>query len=78
MTNVRIEINGTVEFNGDPGEWKDQPPDMFRDLIRPGVTPKPWLNHVALAMAEAVKADQDVTIEVEHRSNRWQMKVSQR
>lgn len=78
MSNVRITINGTLEFDGDPGEYKSQPPELFRDMLKPGTTPKPWLNHVAIAMADAIKADADVEIDVDHRSNRWWMKVSQR
>lgn len=78
MTNIQITVNGTVEFDGDPGEWKDQPPDMFRDMLKPGTAYRPWLNHVALAMADAVKADQSVEIDVHHRSNRFTLKVQDR
>jgi hypothetical protein len=78
VTEVRITVNGTVEFDGDPGEWKSQPPTLFRDMLKPGSTLRPWLNHVALAMADAVKAGQDVDIDVHHRSNRFTLKVQDR
>jgi hypothetical protein len=75
MANVKLTINGTVEFDGDPGEWKDTPPDVFRDVLKPGAPLRPWLNHAAMAMAYALQADQSVDIEVEHRSNRFTLKV---
>jgi hypothetical protein len=80
MTDIRIVVNDTVEFDGEPGEFKQKPPDLFRDMIdpKPGGTFKPWLNHIAMAMADSIKMDQSVDIVVQHRSNRWEMKVEQR
>lgn len=78
MTHVRITVNDVVEFDGDPGEWKDQPPDMFRDMLKPGAPLRPWLNHVAIAMSDAIKMDQSVDIDVQHRSKRWTLKVEER
>ena len=78
MTNIRITVNDVVEFDGDPGEWKDQSPEIFRGMLKPGAPLRPWLNHVALAMADAVKADQSVHIDVQHRSNRFVLKVEDR
>jgi hypothetical protein len=73
VTNVRIVINDTVEFDGPVDDWEHRPPDAFKDVIKPGADPKPWLKAILVTMAEAVMKRESMTII--HRSNRWSMMV---
>ena len=74
MPNIRLTVNGTQEFDGDPGEWVNRPPDVFRDALKPGPN-HPWMQAVLVAFTHAVQSDQSVIIDVMHRSNRWSVGV---
>lgn len=75
MSHVRIVINDTLEFDGEPHEWQTKPPDLFRDMIKPNTKPAPWMIAIATTMNDALMRDEPVDIIVTHRSNRWQMNV---
>ena len=74
MPDIRLTVNDTVEFDGDLGEWKDTPPDVFKDALKPGPN-QPWLQAVMVVFMYAMTADQSVNIDVTHRSNRWNVGV---
>jgi hypothetical protein len=75
MSHICVVINGNNVFDGGLDEWENRPPDMFKDAVKQGAKPKPWLKAVMIAMADALMQNQSLNIDVTHRSNRWQMKV---
>ena len=75
MTNVRIVVNDSVEFDGDPGEWQQQPPDLFKEVIKPDAKPRPWLAAIMAELTDAYMRQESVNIDVTYRSNRWEMKA---
>lgn len=75
MVNVKIEIDGNVEFNGNTDQWAAKPPSMFKDAINPNATPKPWLKSILIAFADAVMQKRSTEISVTTRSYGWDMSV---
>lgn len=65
MTAIRIVIDDKVEFDGELGEWVQQPPDFAKDLIKPnGVRPEPHMLGVMMEMRNALILDRATTITV--------------
>jgi len=72
---ARIEIDGIVEFNGGTDEWAMKTPDKFKDAINPNATPKPYMQAILVAFADAVNQKRSVDITVDTRSYGWDMAV---
>lgn len=75
VSHIQIIINGTQEFSGDVEEWEAKRPDTFRDALKPGAQPKPWMKAVMIAFTDAILSKQSVIIDCTHRSNRWSLMV---
>ena len=75
MTNLRIKVDGRTIYRGELGEWVQRPPDEFRDAIKPGAQPTPWMKGVLVAMSDAVAADLSTRITVKTHLDGWSMEV---
>lgn len=77
---IRIKIDGATLFEGNPGDWVDTPPDLFKDMIKPGARPEPWFKAIAMTLSDAVMLGQNVDIAVRTSTKRgntpgWAMEV---
>lgn len=75
MSNFRLKVNGTTEFDGDLSEYRTVAPDFVKDRIKPGVKPELWMQTVMVVMTNAVTARQDVIVSVDHGEKVWSMTV---
>ena len=75
MTQIRIVLNGDVVMDQDIGEWTDTAPDFFKDRVRPGVKPEPWMQAIMVVMVDAIQRDRATTIGVRTSIGEWVMKV---
>jgi hypothetical protein len=73
---IRIIINGKTEFEGEATEYVSKPPDLFKDAIKPGSQPAPWLKSVAVVFVEAAQSGAACSICVTVEPKRWVMEVS--
>lgn len=74
-SNVRISIDGEVVMDGLLDTWVATPPDVFKDVLDPGATPKPWLKAIMIAMLDAVQTGINVNIDVTTGYGQWSMTV---
>lgn len=77
---VRIRIDGATAFDGNPGDWVSAPPDVFKDMIKPGYRPEPWMKAIMITFTEATLTEQSVDISVLTHTKRdnapgWSMQV---
>lgn len=81
MTNIRLTIDGKTEFDGDLGNWMLRPPEALGKLLRPDGTglarQAEHMNHIALAVVDAAKVDQDKSIEVRTFTGGWTLTVEE-
>lgn len=75
MTHARITVNRKVELDADVDDWEKRPPDMFRDAIKPGAPSQPWLQPIAVILANSVRASQSVKINVSTMMRGYTIKV---
>ena len=76
MTHVRICIDEKTLFNDDLDVWQATPPDQFKDMIKPGSTPEPWMKAIMIVMADAAMTGQSVSIEATTGVSWWSMEVT--
>lgn len=72
---IRISIDGEWIFKGRLGEWISKPPNQFKDAIKPGANPEPWMKAIMISMMDAVTQQQSMTIKVQTNGRDWDMSV---
>lgn len=75
MTHARITVNRKVELDADVDDWEQRPPAMFADAIKPGAKPQPWLQPIAVILANSVRASQSVKMNVTTAMRGYTIKV---
>lgn len=75
-TRMRVRIDRKVWFNGTIKDWANNPPDVFKDMIRPDVKPEPHFKAILVTMADAVFTEHSIDIDVTITATGWTMKVS--
>jgi hypothetical protein len=76
MSRVRIRIDDELLFDDDLDVWQATPPDAFRDMLRPGAQPQPWMKAIMVTMADAAMAGDSVSIEAITGPAIWSMEVT--
>lgn len=72
---MKIRIDDEMVFRGTIGEWETRPPDRFRDAIKQGAAPQPWMKAILVTVADAVMMERSVNITVKTKYNGWWMDV---
>ena len=74
---IKIVIDDEILFDDVLDVWQATPPDQFRDMLKPGAQPQPWMKAIMVAMADAAMAGESVTIEAWTRNpDKWSMEVT--
>lgn len=61
---MKIKVDNRIIFKGTLDEWVARPPSEFQDAIKPGAAPAPWMKSIAIALADAVTTNKQVSITV--------------
>lgn len=74
----RIKVDGTFVFKGTLGDWERKPPNEFKNAIKPGAAPKPWMKGVMVALSDAVMERRSMDFVVTTRHKGWTLEVDER
>lgn len=74
MPHIRIDLNGTTEFDGDLSEWTHEMP-FIEKYLRPGVLLAPHIRAGMVAIMDALSENHDSHIDVRETDRGWQMEV---
>lgn len=75
-SHIRICIDNAVMFDGELDAWVAAPPDEFRDMLKPGAQPQPWMKAIMIAMTDAIMAGDSVNIEATTGDGFWSVEVT--
>lgn len=75
MSHVRVIVNGETLLDEDLDAWQATPPDAFKDALKPGAKPEPWMTAILVTMADAALRGISVTIEAAHEPGRWALEA---
>lgn len=74
---ITIKIDKKVLFKGEAGEWIQKTPSAFKDAIKPGARPAPWMKAIAITLADALMSNNSIKISVTTGPGKWTMAVEQ-
>lgn len=74
---IQVKIDGKIIYKGTPKDWANRPPDAFKDLIRPGYKPEPWMKSIMILMSDVVVGGGNLRIAVRTNPTGWTMEVKQ-
>ena len=75
MSHATIIINGRKLLDDDLDEYRQTPPETFRNLIKPGRPPEPHMKAAMIALTDALLAQQPIHIDIETWEHGWTMNV---
>ena len=83
MSRIKVMVDGVVKMDAEPGEWRDNPPNLEELKLQAAENPTPWLQLVMLTIAQtAVKAmagapQTSTTITVTTRADGWDYSLTE-
>lgn len=76
VSRIRIVIDEEVLFDDVLDAWQATPPDAFREMLKPGVVPQPWMKAIMVVMADAAMAGESVSIDATTGESWWSIEVT--
>ena len=77
MSHALVIINGHIRLDEDLTHWqhRDRPPELLLELAKRGSKPEPYMQAVAIALADALQRQRSITMEVTATDIAWTMNV---
>ena len=71
---MRVIVDGNTLLDNELVDWERRPPAELANMIRPGVTPKPWMKALLVVLADAALTEQSTRFEINTSSRgRWSL-----
>jgi hypothetical protein len=77
MASIKITVDGIVQMNGEPGQWTDNPPELFNPTkLRARSSQEPWLLALLPEFAKALMTSTSLTADVRTRPDGYDLSVT--